>query len=372
MAKTKTVKSPNKRLSRKSAQTMEELLARTGCRIFGLKRGEFIEGRITKIKKKMILIDIGAKTEGMVVGKDFEEVVDYVKELKVGDTVLTYIKQPENESGQIILSLRKAASDWRWQFFEEKLSTGQPTEVKGLQANKGGVIVQAKGIQGFIPSSQFGKKYQNRLEELVNKILKVKVIEVDRNNNRLIFSERAVSEAKLIARKKKLLEKIKIGSQVEGVVVAISPFGVFVELTSPAVGLEGLVHISEISWEKVDKPENYFKVKEKIKSKVIGIEKETGRLNLSVKQLKPDPWKRVKKKYATGKKLTGQVTNLAPFGAFVNFEPGVEGLLHISKIPVDYNINVGDKVKVEVESLDPENRRMSLSLILRKKPVGYK
>ncbi len=347
---------------------MEELLKKTEYRPFGLKRGDFIEGRITEIKKKIVLIDIGAKSEGIVVGKDHEEVEDYIKELKIGDTVVIYVKQPENESGQIILSLRRAAGEWRWKFFEERFSTGESIEVRPLQVNRGGMIVQIRGIQGFIPSSQFGKKHKDRLEELINKTLKVRVIEVDRSNNRLIFSERAVSEAKLIAKKKKLLGKIKIGNVLEGVISAISPFGVFVETK----GLEGLVHISEISWEKVDSPEKLFKVKDKIKVKVIGIEKETGRLNLSLKQLTPDPWEKAEKKYPIGKKIEGKVSSLSSFGAFVNFEPGVEGLLHISKIPVDFNIDVGDKIKVEVESLDPGNRRMSLSLILRKKPVGYK
>lgn len=347
---------------------MEELLKKTGYKLFGLKRGEFIEGRVTEIKKKTVLVDIGAKSEGIVIGKDYEEVEGYIKELKVGDTVLCYIKQPENESGQIILSLRKAAEDWKWGFFEEKLSTGEPIEVKTYEVNRGGMIAQSRGVQGFIPASQFAKKYQGHLEELINNVLKVKVIEIERSNNRLIFSEKAVSEAKLMAKKKKLLEKIKIGDKLEGIVSSLTPFGIFVETK----GLEGLVHISEISWGKVEDPNDYFKAGDKIKVKVVGIDKATGRLNLSVKQLMPDPWEKVEEKYQAGRKLTGKVTNLAPFGAFVNFEAGIEGLLHISKIPIDFDIDVGSKVKVEVESVDPENRRMSLSLILKKKPVGYK
>jgi len=365
MKKTKSTASSAKF---QSPQTMEELLKKTGYKLSGLKRGELIEGRITDIRKKMLLVDIGAKTEGMVVSKDYEEVKDYIAQLKVGDTVLCYVKQPENESGQIILSLRKAANDWRWKFFEEKLSTGETIEVKAREVNRGGMIAQVRGVQGFIPASQFAKKYQTHLEELINKPLKVKVIEVDRSNIRLIFSEKAVSEAKLIAKKKKLLEKIKVGDVLEGKVSGITPFGIFVEAGS----LEGLAHISEISWEKVEDPGNYFKVGDKVGVRVIGIDKETGRLNLSVKQLTPDPWEKIEKKYKLGKKFKGKVTSLAPFGAFVNFEPGVEGLLHISKIPVDFDIDVGKKVEVEVESVDPENRRMSLSLVLKKKPVGYK
>lgn len=352
----------------KSSQTMEELLKKTGYKLFGLKQGGFIEGRVTDVRKKMVLIDIGGKTEGIVVGKDSEEAEDYIAQLKVGDTVLCYIKEPENEHGQIILSLRKAANDWRWNFFEEKRSTDQVIEVRANEVNKGGVIVLSRGVQAFIPASQFAKKYQDHLDELINKLIKVKVIEIDRANNRLIFSEKAVSEAKLIAKKKKLLAKIKIGDVVEGQVSGITPFGVFVVTND----LEGLVHISEISWEKVEDPKDYFKVGDKVKVKVIGIDQETGRLNLSVKQNTPDPWEKVEKKYKVGKKFKGEVASLASFGAFVNFEPGVDGLLHISKIPVDFDIDIGKKVEVEVESLDLENRRIGLSLVLKKKPVGYK
>lgn len=354
--------------TKKIPQTMEELLKKTGYKLTGLRRGDFIEGRVTDIKKKILLVDIGAKTEGIVVGKDYEEVKDYILQLKVDDTVLCYIKQPENEHGQIILSLRKAANDWKWNFFEERLLTGQVIEVRGLRINKGGMISLTHGVQGFIPASQFGKKYQDHLEELINKLVKVKAIEVDRESNRLIFSEKMVSEAKLIAKKKKLLEKVEIGDILKGEVSGITPFGLFVEVK----GLEGLVHISEISWEKVDSPEDYFKAKDKVKVKVIDVDKEMGRLNLSIKQMTSDPWKKAKEKYELGKKVKGKVTGLAPFGAFVNFEPGIDGLLPISKIPVDFNINIGDKIDVEVESLDSENRRMSLSLVLRKKPVGYK
>lgn len=354
------------------AKTMEELLQKTDIQLRSLRKTEFIKGRITEIKKKMLFVDIGAKTEGMIVGKDFEEVKDYIAQLKLGDEVLCYVKQPENENGQIILSLRKAANDWKWQFFEEKLSTTEPFEVRAQEINKGGVIVQAQGLQGFIPASQFAKKYQDKLEEFLHQDIKVKAIEVDRNNNRLIFSEKAVSEAKLIAKKKKLLAKIKTGAVLDGKIVGITPFGLFVEAAPPAGGLEGLVHISEISWEKVEKIEDYFKIGDQVKVKVIGIDQKTGRLNLSIKQLMTDPWQKIEKKYQVGKKLKGKVANLAPFGAFINFEPGVEGLLHISKIPVDVEVNVGKELEVEVESLDPENRRMSLSLILRKKPVGYK
>lgn len=368
----KKSKSSSAKKSSQTPQTMEELLAKTKYRLKGLKQGQILPGRITDIRNKMVLIDIGSKSEGIVVGKEFEEIKDFLKHLNIGDEVLVYVRQPEDEKGQIILSLRKAANDWRWNYFREKLETGEAIEVRGLSVNKGGIIARTKQIQGFVPSSQFSHKYQGKLEQLQNRLFKVKIIEVDQEKNRLIFSEKAISEAKLLEDKREVLEAVKVEDILEGEVVGIKPFGLFVQVKVRGTPLEGLVHISEISWEKVEKIEDYFKVGDKAKVMVLGIDKESGRLNLSIKRLQPDPWEKIEKEYPVGKKFKGKVSRLAPFGAFVNLKPGVDALLHISKIPADYPIKPGGKVEVEVETVESENRRMSLSLILKKKPVGYK
>jgi ribosomal protein S1 len=223
-----------------------------------------------------------------------------------------------------------------------------------------------------------------KLDELQNKSFKVKVIEVDRDKNRLIFSEKEVSEKAALAQQVEALNKVKVGDELEGVVSGIMPFGVFVRVNVPAkktkskdkkvdeLFLEGLVHISEISWEKVENPGVHYKTGDKIKLKIIGVDKDSARLNLSVKQLETDPWEKIEDKYPEGAKVKGEITRLAAFGAFVNFAPGVDGLIHISKIPADKEFKVGQKVEAFVESVDKEHRRMSLSLALLKKPVGYK
>jgi small subunit ribosomal protein S1 len=379
-----STKKAAKKASKKQPQTMEELLAQTGYELRGVKRGELIEGTVTDVSKKMVLVDIGGKTEGLVVDKEYEAAKDFISELSIGDSITVYVLTPENERGQILLSLKKAATDRTWEKFEEAHKTGEVMTVHGLEANRGGVIVRADSVQGFVPASQFGKLWLGKMDELLNQSFKVRVIEVDREKNRLIFSEKQVSEADEIKQRKKALEKIKVGEEYEGVVSGIMPFGVFVSVDVPLkkekgkgdkgkVGkVEGLVHISEISWEKVEDPNRYFKVGDTAKVKILGIDEASGKLNLSVKRLKPDPWEEIEKKYPSGKKVKGKVTRVAPFGVFVVLEPGIEGLLHISKIPAGEEPEVGKSIEVFVEQVDLEHRRMSLGMVLKEVPVGYK
>jgi len=358
---------------------MDELLAQTGYALKGLKKGQLVEGLVTDVTKRMILVDIGAKTEGVVLDKEFEFIKDMIRDLQVGDTIEAHVLSPENDRGQILLSMRQAAADKKWNLFDQLLKTGEPVEVRGLEVNRGGIIVRVQGVRGFVPSSQFGRQYLGRLDELQNKSFKVKVIEVDRDKNRLIFSEKEVSEKVALSQQVEALKQVKVGDELDGIVSGIMPFGVFVRVNinikdkkTGELFLEGLVHISEISWEKVDNPGVHYKTGDKIKVKVIGVDKDSARLNLSVKQLLEDPWAKIEDKYPEGAKVKGKITRLAAFGAFVNFGPGVDGLIHISKIPAEKEFKAGQAIECFVESVDKEHRRMSLSLALLKKPVGYK
>jgi len=356
-------------------QTMEELLKQTGYQLKGLRRGEIREGIITQINKKGTLVDIGAKTEGVILDKEYEEVNDLIANMKVGDKLRCMIYSPENDKGQILLSIKQTAMDHKWGKFDQYLKTGEPIEVRGLEINKGGLIARLMGVRGFVPASQFGHQYLGSLEQLQNRVFKVKVIEVNRQKNRLIFSEKAVSEAQALVQKKAALKKAKVGAAYNGVVSGVMPFGIFVrvEIDPQTHGfLEGLVHISEISWERVTDLNKLFRTGNKVEIKVLGIDENTAKLNLSIKQLTTDPWLDLVKKYPVEKKASGQITRLASFGAFVQLEPGVEGLIHISKIPADLDIKIGQKVDVYVEAVEEEKRRMSLGLVLTEKPVGYK
>lgn len=371
---------PKKASSTAKPTTMEELLEVTGYELKAPKPGQVLDGLITDITRKMVLIDIGAKTEGMVVDKEFLAAKDFIGDLSVGEEVSAYVLSPENERGQILLSLSRALIDRKWKQFSQFLETGEIVEVKGLEVNKGGMIVYADGIRGFVPSSQFGKEHLGRMESLIEESFKVKVIEVDKEKNRLIFSERHVSEADAIAMKSQALGHVTEGETYDGTVSGIMPFGVFVGVEVPlgktkkeGVGkVEGLVHISEISWEKVNDPNDYFKLGDAVKIKVLGIDEGAGKLNLSVKQLSADPWTTVAEKYPNGAKAKGRVTRTAPFGVFVTLEPGVDGLIHISKIPAGNEPKANDQVDVFIESVDPDQRRMSLGMVLTEVPMGYK
>lgn len=361
-------------------KTMEELLALTGTEIHAPKKGTVVEGIVTDISRKMVTVDIGGKTEGIVVDKEYDAAGDYIDSLHVGDKISVYIVSAENERGQILLSLKKASMDQKWDMFKKTMETGEILEVKGLELNKGGMIVVSDGIRGFVPTSQFGKAVSGNLESMLGKTFRVRVIEVDRDKNRLIFSERHVSEEALMKQKTAVLDAIKVGEAYEGVVSGILPFGAFVTVAVPiqeakkeAEGhIEGLVHISEISWEKVDDPGKYLKMGEKVKVKVLGIDPAAGKLNLSIKQMMDDPWVTAKERYPEGTVVKGTVSRLASFGVFVHLETGIDGLIHISKIVDSEMPRVGEEVSVTVESVDPAARRMSLSLTPTEVPIGYK
>ena len=362
-------------------KTMEELLQQTGALAKAPKKGETLVGTVTDKTRKSLMVDINGKTEGVVIDKEFEAAKEYIDQLEVGDKVEAYIISSENDRGQILLSLKKAAANTKWDEFAKAMADNTIVEVRGLEVNKGGLIVTIDGIRGFIPSSQFGKEYVGNISKLKGRKISAKVIEVDREKNRLIFSEKHVSEANEIAQRLQALTAVKVGETYEGVISGIMHFGLFVTVSVPLVNekgeqstgnVEGLVHISEISWEKVGDPHDYHKIGEKVKVKVLGIDENVGKLNLSLKQLAQDPWANIESRYPVGTTVSGKVSRIATFGVFVKIEPGVDGLIHTSKLSPDQVFEAGDNVTVVVESIDAAQRRMSLSVVLTEVPMGYK
>ncbi len=360
--------------------TMEELLAQTEGHLSIPKKNQKVEGVVSDISKKMVVVDIGGKTEGVVVDREFDEAKDLIQDLQVGETIKVTVVSDENTRGQVLLSLRQAAIENKWNRFEHAFEHEENVQVRGMETNKGGMIVSAHGVRGFVPASQFGKQYLGELRQLVGKKFFVKVIEVDPEKNRLIFSERHVSEAEMIAKRDAALDAIKEGDKLEGSVCGIMPFGVFVscEMEFERNGkqqkgqVEGLVHISEMSWEKVEDPNRRYNVGDKVKVMILGVDDASGKLNLSIKQLKQDPWDEIAKKYPVGSTVEGRVSKMVSFGVFVNFEPGVDGLIHVSKLTGMEQYKEGDKVSVSVESVEPQKRRMSLAPVLTEVPIGYR
>ncbi len=355
--------------------SMAELLASSEVKAVGLSHGQTVKGKITSIKSRSVYIDVGGKTDAVVTGKEFEYIKDFVEDLKVGDEIEVQVKQPEDNKGQITVSIRGAATGFGWQYFEEKMKMGGEVSVFGKELNRGGIVVVAPfGFFGFIPGSQIGSKYNGDPEQMLAKKIKTKVLEVDQAKNRLVFSERLVSEPDKVGEEFNAIDKIEVGVIMDAEVVRVEPFGVFVKI-NPAVEertfeLEGLVHISEISWEKVENVNTMFKAKDKIKVKLIN--KDEGRLQFSVKRLAGDPWDSIEEKYPKDKECDGVVIRNAAYGAIVRLETAVEGLVHISKLAGGIELKDGEKIRVYIESIDVPKRKISLGLVNESRKVLYK
>ena len=369
---TKTVKK-SKIPSSQKAVSMEELLAQTGYTLHGFKRGQKVNGIVAEVTNRTVYIDVGGKTEAIVSEQEFELAKDYFRALKPGDKVEGMVLVTENDAGQVILSLRRAAIDSKWVAMEQAMADENELTVRVKEAIKGGLLVDLDGIFGFIPTSQMGHELESNQISAINKVLRVKVVEVDRSQNRLVLSEKAVSEAKEIEARKEALSIVKVGGEYEAMVVGVVPFGVFAEIETDKdkknkidkAKLEGLIHISELSWEKVDDVTGKVKVGDKMKVLVIGADEENGKLALSVKRLTEDPWLVVERKYKIDSKHVGTVSKIAPYGVLVRMEKGIEGLIHASKMPSDLSFTDGQKVDVYVESVDLEKRRLSLGVVVK-------
>lgn len=397
-----------------ASSAMADLLASSKSQIPALKRGQEVVGKVVAVSNSEILVDIGAKSEGIIAGRELSSGRDIVAKVQVGDSIEATVMYPENDAGQVVLSLRKLSGEKRWQELEERKAGGEEIDVVAMEANRGGIICDFAGLRGFLPASQLstrstssGQAVPSKLDDLVGKNMQVRVIEVDRPSNRLIFSQKSPGKGDL-ADVLALLAKVKIGDKYEGVVSAILPFGIFVEIklegskvakvskvskgdnktfetsetsdTSVPSKLEGLVHISEISWEKIDNPAAIYKVGDKVEVLVIAKDAATGRLNLSIKQLGEDPFARLSEKYTKDMKVSGMVSKVTPFGVFVTLEDpstssgpsGIEGLVHISKIPPNVEFKEGQKIQCEIDSVDVPSRKIALVPIVTQKPVLYR
>ncbi len=373
--KSKNKKSSNSFSDQSGKSPMAALLAQTGFKIPSIRRGQEVSGKIISANRNEILIDIGAKSEGIIFGREIAAAGDLVSKLAPGDTIEATVVQPENDAGQVVLSLRKLSGVKRWTELTEMRESGGECEVLALEANRGGVICEYFGLRGFLPASQLAQA-PSKLGDLIGKRLNVTPIEVDQATNRLIFSQKR-PDKKDLEKITHALSKIKIGDKFMGIVTAILPFGIFVEINvsgekEEAEKIEGLVHISEVSWEKTDDPLKQFSVGQEVEVIVIAKDLETGRLNLSIKQLTEDPFAEAAAKYTKEQKVKGIISKVTPFGVFVTLEEGVEGLIHISKIPPNADYNAGQDIACEIESVDAASRRISLSPITTEKPILYR
>jgi small subunit ribosomal protein S1 len=355
----------------KAAITMDELLAGSDDSVKQLTAGEVITGKVLSMRKHEVLIDLGAQGVGYVPRRE----VGFSRNLKEGDEVTASVVDSELDNGYSLLSLRKAAKDRGWEEVAAKMENAEVIEVSPYDANRGGLLVEYEGVRGFLPVSQLSAEHYprvgssdkdeilQRLNGLVGKTLRVRILDSDRKANKLIFSEKEAIKDGLAER----FEKLKVGDTVTGVVTGVVDFGVFVNVE----GIEGLVHISEISWERVNNPADYVKVGQTIEAKIISIDKD--RLSLSIKQLTKDPWLDEVENFKPGTAVEGTVTRITPFGAFVQISPAVEALVHISELGDGNDVDpekvftLNERKNFVVLDVDKENRKISLSLADKKK-----
>jgi len=365
--------------------TMEELLAEQDSDIKSFKHGDVVEGQVVRIDKDEILVDIGAKSEGVVSNRElFGRHGEGQPALNIGDTVLVYVLQPESPEGHVVLSLRRAGLERKWRAMQEQFEAGLIIEAPVIDHNKGGLIVDC-GIRGFVPISQivdFPRRPQNdqprdaaqeiaeKLMPFVGRKLRLKILEVNRKANRLILSEKVALYEERREKRDELFSSLQVGQKVTGTVRSIAPFGVFIDLG----GIDGLVHKSELSWNKVNNPESGYRVGEEVEAEVIDINHERGRISLSIRRLQPDPWHSTVADFNVGDVIDGTVTKLVNFGAFVRVRDGLEGLIHISELshqrvahPGDV-VHEGQQLKLKIISLDSERHRLGLSLKQAEEP----
>ena len=342
--------------------TMADLLASLDKQSIVVSRGQEVEGVVITILPHEIVLDLNSKSEGILQKRDLSP--EQAANLKIGDKLIVSVLQSENESGQVSLGLNRALkgsqTSGRWSKFENALRSSQALVGRGMEVNKGGLIVEIDGVRGFLPSSQVTLSQAANLEELIGKEVSVLVIEVDPNQNRLIFSQKTnVSEDT-----KQKLGRLKVDDKVSGKVAAVLAFGIFVTLEdSPrgeAGGVEGLVHISEISWEKTLDPHTVYKVGDEVQAKVISVDANTGRVNLSVKQLSKDPFADLSKDVQADDVVKAVVSKVTSLGVSFTLESGAEGFMPSSKTEAEINYTVGESYTCLVDNVDSQKRRVNL------------
>ena len=377
---------PDAEAADEEPMTMAQLMEIPDNEVKSLKHGDVVEGTVVRIDPDEILVDFGGKSEGVVSNRELlsrrgprDGGGDEARpELSVGDEVLVYVLQPESPEGHAVLSLRRAGLERKWRAMQERFEAGEIVEARVIDHNKGGLIVDL-GVRGFVPISQIvdfprrprdeqprdaAQEIAEKLQPFVGRTLRLKILEVNRKANRLILSEKVALYEERREKRDELFSSLQVGQRVTGVVRSIAPFGVFVDLG----GIDGLVHKSELSWNKVNNPESAYQIGEEVEAEVIDINHERGRISLSIRRLQADPWQESVAKYKIGDVIDGQVTKLVNFGAFVRVEEGLEGLIHISELsnqrvahPGDV-VQEGQQVKLRIISLDSERHRLGLSL----------
>lgn len=332
---------------------------------YKFEQGDIVTGNVVRVERDGILVDVGGKSEGFVPIKEVSNVpVDNIEDVvKVSDRLEFYILREENENGQLTLSLKRVAQARGWVQLEQQKKSDETIRAKISQVVKGGVVVDVYGLRGFVPASQLRVKGTTP-EELIGMEIPMKILETDTKRNKLILSQRLAVQEEKAAQREKILSTLEAGQTVTGEVVRIADFGAFIDLG----GLDGLLPISEISWERVSHPSDVLKVGDMVTTKVLKVDREKGHISLSLKQMLPDPWKEIEDKFQEGQVINGTVRKIQSFGAFVQIYPGVDALLPTVEMSEQPNIkpeevvHVGQELKAIIKKFSPKEHKISLSL----------
>lgn len=355
---------------------MEQFLNDPAHDYRNLKYGDTVDGTIMRIDRDEILVDIGAKAEGIVPSREMQSLLPEDRAaLKIGDVLLVFVVQSEDKEGRAILSVDKARQEKSWRLLQQAHEKNEVITARVVNYNKGGLLVNLDGVRGFVPSSQVSgisrgpdTQKQSDMARMVNTDLSLKVIEINRNRNRLILSERQAMQEAREVKKDELLSRLQEGDIRTGLVSSVCDFGAFVDIG----GADGLVHLSEISWSRVKHPSEVLKVGEKVQVYILSIDNDRKRIALSIKRTQSEPWTRAGERYQLGQIVEGTITQLASFGAFARIEDGIEGLIHISEMgderiqhPKEI-VAEGQTIQARIIRIDPARKRMGLSLRLNR------
>ena len=353
---------------------MESLLNELELNVDLPQAGEIRKGTIASISPSQILISIGAKSEGVVSGRELDQLTPAeIEALSVGQEIHVFVINPEDTNGNVVLSLKRAQEQISWDDVEKLITDAVVIETKIIGFNKGGLIAAVEGLRGFLPSSQIGALRRSQItgdtpeqkfQKMVGQPISIRVIEVDRERRRLIVSERAASAESRQSLKERVIDELQEGQVYTGRVTSLANFGAFINVN----GADGLVHLSELSWDHIDHPREVLEVGQEIKVKVINVDRDKKRIGLSVRALLDDPWHARIAKYSVGQLVEGKITRLTKFGAFARLDEDVEGLIHISEIS-DQRIehpkealHEGDVKTLRVIRIDADQHRIGLSL----------
>ncbi|MGH2962098.1 MAG: 30S ribosomal protein S1 [Solirubrobacterales bacterium] len=342
-----------------------ELVPNYAATIKPINEGDVVGGEVVRIDKDEVLVDIGYKSEGVIPATELSirRSVDPATEVSLGDRVDALVLTKEDAEGRLILSKKRARFEKAWRRIEAAAESGEPVDGTVIEVVKGGLILDL-GVRGFLPASLVDIRRVHNLDEFMGNQLECKVIELNRSRNNVVLSRRAVLEEERKEVRQQILGRLQPGQIVEGKISNIVDFGAFVDLD----GIDGLIHISELSWSHVNHPSEVLSIGDTVRVKVLDIDRDRQRISLGLKQTREDPWQRVLDSYSSGDVLEGKVTKVVAFGAFVEIVPGVVGLVHISELAEHHVespsevVSPGDEVRVKILEIDEERRRISLSI----------